>query len=405
MSEMARTSKRGITAKNSLEWAEQYPEVKNWLNKVQKKAANALRLHDFCEWAKLSPTQLLALKTDKNSMEAERLLDTFVASNAFTNSQTFNMSITVKSFFKHNYRDLADEAGKVDLQKVRPYNILTKESLRKLWQFGLNPRDRALIPFVCSTAIAKETLSQLTWGMLEPDWEKQEIPCIQIDSQYIKGHGVGRYKGVKQVTFLTPEAKRELLIYRDWIEKQIGRKLTAQDHIWLNIIADFRPINYMGLQNFIRRITKATGVKFSLHDGRRWVNTALESIAISPNWARKIRGRKVRGEEAPYSQPAIEQLRAKYKEAVPLLEFTTESRAIPQEIKDRQAALEAELAKIKNEWYRERAKKRPQADCEDGKHCGEQFEQVKESELLNKLKNGWEIVKELSNGEVIVKRA
>ena len=55
------------------------------------------------------------------------------------------------------------------------------------------------------------------------------------------------------------------------------------------------------------------------------VETALEEVGIHPNWARKIRGRKVRGEESPYSQPEVEKLRAKYREAVPLLQFTVET--------------------------------------------------------------------------------
>lgn len=32
-----------------------------------------------------------------------------------------------------------------------------------------------------------------------------------------------------------------------------------------------------------------------------------------------------RGEESPYSQPEVEKLRAKYREAVPLLQFTVET--------------------------------------------------------------------------------
>jgi hypothetical protein len=39
----------------------------------------------------------------------------------------------------------------------------------------------------------------------------------------------------------------------------------------------------------------------------------------------------VRGEESPYSQPAIDQLRAKFREAVPLLEFTTETPTVSKE--------------------------------------------------------------------------
>jgi hypothetical protein len=41
--------------------------------------------------------------------------------------------------------------------------------------------------------------------------------------------------------------------------------------------------------------------------------------------------------------------------------------------------------------------------CEDGEHCAE-FSQIPELQLLAHLKDGWEIVKELSNGEVIVRR-
>ncbi|MFX1538303.1 MAG: hypothetical protein ACFFDI_29285 [Promethearchaeota archaeon] len=51
------------------------------------------------------------------------------------------------------------------------------------------------------------------------------------------------------------------------------------------------------------------------------METALENVATPSNWIQKIKGRKVRGEDAPYSKPAIEQLRAKYREALPDLEF------------------------------------------------------------------------------------
>jgi len=40
----------------------------------------------------------------------------------------------------------------------------------------------------------------------------------------------------------------------------------------------------------------------------------------------------------------------------------------------------------------------------NGGDCGETFEQINESQLLSYLKAGWQIVKELQNGEVIVKR-
>ncbi len=53
--------------------------------------------------------------------------------------------------------------------------------------------------------------------------------------------------------------------------------------------------------------------------------------------------------------------------------------------------LEKMLAKSKEE------------DCPDGEHCAE-FSQIPEAQLLTHLKDGWEIVKELSDGQIIVKR-
>ena len=66
---------------------------------------------------------------------------------------------------------------------------------------------------------------------------------------------------------------------------------------------------------------------FSIHDGRRLVETALENVGTPRNWIQKIKGRKVRGEDAPYSKPAIEQLRGKYREVVGDLEFLGASQA------------------------------------------------------------------------------
>jgi hypothetical protein len=209
----------------------------------------------------------------------------------------------------------------VTLEKKKPYNALSKEGLRKLWSRALNLRDRALLPFVTSTGIAKETLNNSTWGLLEQDWEGKDVPCIKIPPQLLKGHRIGRHKGVYQITFLTPEAKRALMDYKEWVERRLGRKVRGDKHIWLDVRDPYNPLMYDSFSTIITRLSKETGVGFTWYDGRRWVTTCLEQTSINPNWVRKIRGRKIRGEENPYSQPAVEQLRAKFKEAVPILVY------------------------------------------------------------------------------------
>lgn len=413
-----------ITQTNVIElWGNQYDEVKRWLTKIQAKETSAFSLYRFCQWCGKEPPELLAEKDKDASVNpppkiVEKLLDDFVVADieGFVDTAKAHSINAVKSFFKYNYRDLAKASGAMNLEPVKEYNKLSKEGLRKLWNWTLNPRDRALITFVNSTAIAKETLTHLKWGHLEEHWETVDLPCINIPGELLKGHGRGKYKGVRQITFLTPEAKRDLLNYREWLEQKLGRKLTSEDNMWLETYAPYRPLSYDSFGLLVWELSNKTGVPFSWHDGRRWVNTALEQIAISPNWARKIRGRKVRGEEAPYSQPAINQLRAKFKEAVPLLEFTVERRAeIPKEVQDELAALKARQLAIELQYGRQYRKtvsvgKKPEKeekekDCEDGKHCeSEEFKQISEAELLNHLRDGWRVIHNLQNGELIISK-
>ncbi|HEX9861809.1 MAG TPA: hypothetical protein VGB11_00835, partial [Candidatus Bathyarchaeia archaeon] len=124
-----------IKKQNVLEaWAERYDEVKRWLTRIQEKQLSAFDLYRFCLWSGKSPTELLALKANPASKEAEALLDNFVAENkaGFKNSVKFRITIAVKSFYKHNYYDLARASGVIPLDKVKPYNKPSKENLRKL---------------------------------------------------------------------------------------------------------------------------------------------------------------------------------------------------------------------------------------------------------------------------------
>lgn len=424
---MRKTGRKGkyeITRKDAVErWGKNYPKVIAWLAKLQEKNYSAWNLWLYCKWANKTPDELLALKFDPRSKEAEYLLDKFVADESLglSNSVKVNTVIAIKSFYKHNYCELAKASGAITLEKKFPYRKHSKEELLKIHRSTQNPRDRALITFTWSTAIAKESLTKVQWKHLEPDWEKQEIPHIGLPDILIKGHGRGKYKGVEQHTFLTPEAKKDLIDYKDWLERVKEAKLNLEDTIFIELHQPYRPIGESGLSKVAAVLSRRSGVPFGWHDARRYVETALEEIKIHPNWARKIRGRKVRGEESPYSRPAIEQLRKTYKEAVPLLEFTQPTTLM--DLQKRQEVVEEltsklmagekltdeDQAKIKQFGIRllERRKKRervnPEEDCPDGEHC-EKFEQVSEAELLSRLKDGWQIIHRLANGEVIVKR-
>jgi hypothetical protein len=414
-------------------WAKNYPKVMTWLAKVQLKSQYAWLLWLYCKFTGKTPDELLALKSDPRSREAEYLLDKFVAEKLpLTDHRKQMVTIAVKSFYKHNYSDLAHASGQVivSTDRERPHRKHSKEELLKIYRSTQNPRDRALITFTWSTAIARESLTKVKWKHLEPDWEKKEIPHIHLPSEIIKGHGIGKYKGVEQHTFLTPEAKRDLIEYRDWLQKVKGLKLTPEDNVFIAVDRPFNPLTVDGLINVNVKLVERSGVAFGWHDARRYVETALEEVKIHPNWARKIRGRKVKGEENPYSRPNIEQLRQAYKEAVPLLEFTQPTQLM--ELKRRQEVVEEiqskifagepltdqdrenirlhqirltyKPGKIKYNPKRRQLEHKETNDCTDGVHCGEEYTQIKEIDLLGYLREGWEIVHKLASGEVIIKK-
>jgi integrase len=388
-------------------WGNNFVEVTRWLGKLQEKDVSCWLLWKFCTWAKKTPTELLALKNDPASKQAEQLLDDFVNAETpeFTNPVKFTTVTAVKSFFKHNYRDLAKASGAITLIQQKEHKKPKKEDLRRLWNYAQNLRDKALITLVNSTALAKETLCELKWKYFEEGWEKKDLPNINCPSEILKGHGVGRYKGVRQITFLTPEAKRDLLNYKEWMEKRMGRKFELEDKVWRNTSVPYEPLSYSRIGDLILEISKNAGVRFSWHDGRRMVETSLEEVGIHPNWAKKIRGRKVRGEESPYSLPEIEKLRAKYREAVPLLQFTVEEKERQGDLRIKIAVdnlrqtgrfSESYLQQLENEWLG----KEPEIAIPEISLEGEAVLRIADREGINLREDSFMISKDAINKEM-----
>jgi len=402
-----------VTSENVLEkWANQYESVQIWLANLQRKAMSAFNLYRFCQWIQKTPDELLAMKEDPASKDIEYALDRFKISKDYTISVKRVIIIAVKSFFKWNYRPISSAAGLIDYAKEKPYHRLTKEDLRKIWRACYNPRDRFLTSLTFSSAIAKESITYLKWGHLEEYWRKQEYPHLSLEDKIIKGHGRGRYRGVRQETFITGESKKDLTEYVDFLEKLLERPLTPEDSIFINVQKPYDALSYTNITRIFLDLRDRSGVKFSAHDGRRWVENALENARIHPNRCRKIRGRKVKGEEAPYSQPEIEALRTDYAKAVPDLEFQTET--LLTEMKKRQELSEKlmdksmrgepwtdeerELVKRYGIGLRETAHKRtePNGGSTDCQRI------VNEDQLEEYLLNGWQVKAVLPSGRIVI---
>jgi hypothetical protein len=304
------------------EWASQFSCVQTWLNKMNGAKANrAYLLALYCDWAKKGPDILLLLKTAYENLDAEKLLDSFVAACPYPECTTWNCVITVRSFYRCNYRELQREGGRMEYVPKRVARLPSKEKRLILYENCFNPRDRALLSVACTSGLALETLACLKWSHFEEDWARQDCPHISVPPELVKGHGKGKYRGVRQETFITPLTKRELIKYREWMTRFYGVFWNEGMNVFLTLEKPYNPLARAGISKTVESISHKASVPFSVHDGRRIVETALENVSTPRNWIQKIKGRKVRGEDAPYSKPLIEQLRVKYKEAIDELEF------------------------------------------------------------------------------------
>jgi integrase len=406
-----------------------HTEVQRWLRKIPSPLTKNEYAHDLIRYVEatgLSPAQLIALK-QKVGHEAEDLLDEFVEKAeqvGIGNARIWSLSRAVKSFYKWNYADLSRGAGKKTLIKKKPYRTPDKESLLQFMD-GANLRDKALIHFIASTGISEGSLPFLKWSHVWHDLIEKPVspPHIGLTSAEIKGRGAEKYAGVEQHTFLTPSAVQALMKYKDWRERVKGEKITPESPLFATVEGPLKALTVSAIRIVFSETSKRTGITFSPHDFRRFVQTQLEFARMQPNWIKKILRHKVKGEENPYSQPKIEQLRSAYREATPYLDLGVTPLS---EIMKRQEVVEALTNKLmrgepfneqdkenigryhimltQEEIPKELAKKGKKTQTNGGTDCGEEFEQIKEEQLLGYLRSGWQVVKGLKNGEVIVKR-
>jgi hypothetical protein len=353
---MSTKRKYSLTDKDSLKWANQHPSVLTYLSKInayKKRAATDIYL--FCEWAGKTPEELLAMKTGYEDLRVERLLDKFAYSEVdFPETRKWQITQKVRGFFRKNYKALASGAGKMEYPNSTVHHHPSKARRRRFYEAAYNPRDRAIVALCSCTGLALETLDKLKWSHFEEDWQIQEIPHISIPSEMLKGKGKGKYRGTRQETFLTPEAKKLLIEYRRWYSETFGKQWTPDDYVLLQTKRGIgKPLDYAMIAKAMLKMSKRSGVAWSSHDGRRILQTALESVGTPNNWIKKFKGRKVSGEESPYSKPAIEKLRAKYTEALPELEFLSE---VDQNAIAR-AEADIEELKLKNEALKNRLDK------------------------------------------------
>ena len=290
---------------------------------------------------------------------------------------------------------------------------------------GRNIRDIALINVLSSSGFREGTLSVLTWGHPEAldDWDGQSPVHIGIMGKELKGGGSGRYANVEQHAFLTPHSAELMKKYRTWRESK-GETITPDSPLFTTVDKNLKRLSTRQMRRILERASEGKGFRFSPHDLRRFTQTQLEASRVQPNWIRKMLGKKIRGEEAPYSRPKIEQLREAYRGAIAhitLADKPDESRIWKSQAKQSLEMLtklgmlpETEFARLQDILQRAHD---PTTFYNEVNPITEEFRRLREQPnngshnvidneetMLEMLNEGWTLVRELNGNKFLMRK-
>lgn len=204
-----------------------------------------------------------------------------------------------------------------------------------------NFRDKAILWFIASAPFRLETIPKLLWKDLKPTNDKEVPSYLLIEAERLKGHGRGKYKGVKQVGFLHSLAVKKLEAYKKELERK-GYYPTEDDSIFLSYRKEKKcsPFMFYSIEGqfgdaSLRAWHDLEKKRFSPHDFRSFVQSALENAGVNPNMIAIILGHKPKGVDFHYSDHDIAELLEKFKTALPYL--------LPQSVERVKAESDREL--------------------------------------------------------------
>jgi integrase len=342
------------------DWIRSFQSGKAWFNKLeseQTKRVYLTYLKKFCDAVQKNPDELVELKLEglKNigtakEFQMEILLEDFLenprdyfekvkhlhkdyanyAKEGLTNASKVNVKSAVLSFFKHNRRRLEFCAEKWRPQEARE-RCPTIEDVQALAENCKVKRDKAIVWFLASAPFREQTLVKLNWSDLQPT-EDKDIPIkIVVESARLKGKGKGRYRGLKQISFLHWFAYQKLMSYK----KELQRELEKEGEALSEDMALFVSYRKNGKDKFsalskqrLRDIFEDASLsawgnleekRFSPHNLRDFVNTALINAGVVGEPKSCILGHKIKGVDKHYTDVGQLRLLEKLKKAIPYL--------------------------------------------------------------------------------------
>jgi len=432
-------------------WSSEYKSVNTYLahykRKIRSESTRELvcdLLMHFCKFAEKGPDELVQLSHER----ASELLQSFVdwLAERGQGIKTVNVGLAyIKMFFWVN----GFKAGReIDVERFhqpsryrkRSDYVPTADEIYRMVYAAGSSRNRAMVLCLYTSGLRNSTLRALRYKDVTDELEEFEVVKVpvyremkEVDPRACKGD-------IPYYTFFSKEAVAGLKEYVNERRSLYGSIMDEEPlfaSTSTNVPSETRRLthgkkNALGL--VVKRAARRAGIarwrEVHPHCLRKAFESALRNAGLDMKDQEFLMGHILPGvQDTYYDSSKVEDLRAKYgrvrffkimePDKIDLIKAFAQSLGIDkidvkiQKLREQQSSLDEmealgrimreELGIKPLEAKPARREQEKQEDCEE--HARYQSRIVDERRLLPYIEGGWEIVKELRNGKLAIRRA
>jgi len=426
---------------------EEYPEVGKWISAVTTKESTReiyLRgMGGFIAFSGLKPAEMLRIKKEGlkqgeiRTLVEDKLVEWIRSREKKYSQKTIKAeAAAVTSFLTFKGFQLPKRIAKVAGKESKELRDPEQAEVEALISYAHDLEKKTLITMMAESPCRPRVFAALRWGWLEEGWESKDIANIRLPKEFRPTEsGPRKFEPIAFIGKRSIELLKRLKEQRGTVKAE--DRIFPYTHTWFK--QSVRRIFQRCIEEKAVRASRPEEQTLSLKSFRKYVFNAIDACRdISPEWRSMLKGRDL-GVEKYYSKENIENLREVYRAKVyPRIWKHEEPTRLdrlwqqledwgenPAEILKEEGIkkLAGARKKIKHggpriwqfeyEWTDKEKEEILQERIRDilerrgSEHNGgKPFESriVSEDELTAFLDEGWDLVKELSNGKIVIRR-
>ena len=397
----------------------------------------------FCKYCALDPDAVVPLTPEEASKHCQAFTDSLRDKGYSIRYVNVNQAY-LSTFFREN-GFTAGRSLKVERYhqparyRKKPEYVPTSDAIYKMGFAAGSPKNRAMVFALYTSGLRNSTLRAVRYGDVGKELELgQNFVKISVYPEMKKVDPAACKGNMPYYTFVGPEAVKAM---RDYIEERSHRQGSILDEEPLfcsdsNHVSNEKqrsiPVSKKGLEDMVTRAARQAGIAHWSDVTPNCLRKAFESVlrnnGLDPKDQEFLMGHILPGVQDPYyDSTKVEELRTKYAklgffkaaqvDKLEMIKAFAQTLGINeieikiQKLREKQndlGEMEA-LGRIMRQELGTRSmenkkiKKRKQEE-DSNNHSKYQSRIANEKELVPLIDDGWEIVKELKNGKLVVRR-